>query len=428
MTVSRVVPLVLLAAAFSPGSGARPAVQDGHLLVTFAAPAAPLNRRAGSGFKGYDGTAYAATATARYLTRQLADEYALQAVDDWPMDALDVHCVLYRVSRPAQVDRIIAALDRDPRVDSVQRLQRFRVQGAASPRRYNDPYHSLQRGWREASLARAHRFSTGRNVRVGIVDTAVDGGHPDLKAAVAGAERFAPGSGAPAGDFHGTAVAGIIAAEADNGLGIVGVAPDARLFSLQACWAGEDGAQAECDSFTLAKALNWAVRERLEVVNLSLAGPEDPLLERLIRAALEQGTAVVAADGSRDGLRFPASVAGVIAVREAGRADVPAGGETGIFYAPGRDVMTTVPQHSYDFVSGSSMAAAHVSGLVALLRAYNPALAVNRIPALLVQTAVPGRGEPVRAVHDACALLAAASPPAGAPPDCTPPALVKIRG
>ncbi|HEX7027704.1 MAG TPA: S8 family serine peptidase, partial [Gammaproteobacteria bacterium] len=204
-----------------------------------------------------------------------------------------------------------------------------------------------------------------------------------------------------------------------------GVAPDTRLFSLEACWSAAD-APAVCDSFTLAKAMSWAIREGLEVINLSLAGPEDPLLGRLIEAALNRGISVVAADDAREGLSFPASVPGVIAVRAAENYDDSAR-QTGIFYAPGRDVMTTVPRGAYDFVSGSSMAAAHVSGLVALVRAYDPSLSGDGIQTLLRQTFSAeqrNRQSPVHVSIDACSLLLAAGPKRNGVDNCTPPVLV----
>lgn len=431
MWINRILPAVLLAVtgvlpvvgqAIRQDSGYKPDAE--HILVTFNAPAPLLGRRAGSGFKGYGNTAYATHATARYLTRELADQYSLQVIDDWPMDVLSVHCVLYRLPDSGEPDRIIAALRLDPRVESVQRMQHFRLQSAAPV--YNDPYHQLQRDWWGASLAAAHRLSTGKNVKVGIIDTAVERGHQDLRAALAAVKRFVPDERSSEGDYHGTSVAGIIAAQADNGVGIVGVAPDAKLYSLEACWSTRRG-YAECDSFTLAKALSWAIDENLQVVNLSLAGPDDPLLRRLIDAALKRGISVVAADGARDGLSFPASVPGVIAVREAEEYDASRrSGE--VLYAPGRDIMTTVPWGTYDFVSGSSMSAAHVSGLVALLLSYDPSLSGARVQKLLEQAlnvSQDPNGKTAYASIDACSLLVAADvKKRGIVHSCTPPVLV----
>jgi subtilisin family serine protease len=165
--------------------------------------------------------------------------------------------------------------------------------------------------------------------------------------------------GAP--ERHGTGVAGIIAAKADNGLGIAGVAPAARLLALRACWQMPASGATVCDSFSLAKALYFAIQQKADVINLSLSGPEDRLLRELLNTALARGSAVIAAfDQKRTNGGFPASVPGVIAVSDAfiGRQ---------VYTAPGRDVPTTEPGGRWFLVNGSSYAAAHVSGLVALV-------------------------------------------------------------
>jgi subtilisin family serine protease len=159
-------------------------------------------------------------------------------------------------------------------------------------------------------------------------------------------------------------VAGIIAARADNGIGIVGVAPNVRLFALRACW--EETEQATlCTSLTLAMALHDAIEHSADVINLSLSGPSDRLLVKLIDTALARHITVVGAlDGDLPDGGFPASHAGVIAVADA--ADPSAAGRA--LLAPGRDVPTTLPGGRWNLVSGSSYAAAHVTGLFALLR------------------------------------------------------------
>src|ERR1700745_3334406 len=87
---------------------------------------------------------------------------------------------------------------------------------------------------------------------------------------------------------HGTGVAGIIAAVADNHIGIAGVAPRARLRALRACWQ-EGSSGAGCDTLSLAKALYFAIGHDAQVINLSLSGPSDPLLGPLIDVALRHG-------------------------------------------------------------------------------------------------------------------------------------------
>jgi subtilisin family serine protease len=219
--------------------------------------------------------------------------------------------------------------------------------------------------WRVAEL---HKSSTGRGVRVAVIDSGVDSAHPDLAGQVQLNENFVDSAPVRA-EAHGTAVAGIIAAREGNGLGIAGIAPDARLMALRACWTDGAGAT-RCSSFTLAKALNFAVTNKARIINLSLSGPPDPLLAALIDVAGARGMAVIgAADPQRADGGFPASHPGVIAVAMASKGPGPPGS----LLAPGADIPTTAPGARWDFVNGPSYAAAHVAGLAALIAQLQPA-------------------------------------------------------
>ena len=181
---------------------------------------------------------------------------------------------------------------------------------------------------------------------------------------------------------------GIIAAKAGNRIGIAGVAPGARLIGLRACW--QQRATTSCDTLSLAKALYFALENKADVINLSLGGPDARLLREILKIAYARGVAVIAAYDPKlpDG-GFPASVPGVIAV-----SDTPVPASRGeIYVSLGRDVPTTQPGGRWSVVNGSSFAAAHVSGLVALMRERR-----RSAPLMLV---AQRRGGPV----DACATL-----------------------
>jgi subtilisin family serine protease len=217
-------------------------------------------------------------------------------------------------------------------------------------------------------LASLHQLATGLGVTVAVIDSRIEGTHPDLVGQIVTSKDFVSNrSVAP--EQHGTGVAGIIAATADNESGIVGVAPRSRLLGLRACWQltarAPAAATTVCDSLSLAKALHFAIARNAQVINLSLSGPEDPLLTRLLDVGLARGAAIVAAFDKRlpEG-GFPASHRGVIAVSDESLAP----SSTAVYTAPGKDVITTQPGGRWYLVNGSSYAAAHVSGLVALLR------------------------------------------------------------
>src|SRR5438105_5600047 len=218
-------------------------------------------------------------------------------------------------------------------------------------------------------------------------------------------------------DSHGTAVAGVIAARADNSIGIFGIAPEAEIIALKACWQRARPAPgALCSSWTLAKAVDFAVQSGAQVLNFSLAGPPDPLLARLIATAVHHHITIVAAvleEGER-GPGFPASLETVIAICSSdprGYVHSTVGGKTAVaLAAPGVDILTTAPHEAYDFLSGSSLAAAHVTGIVALLLEQEPHLTPAQIQALLRTTAQPSAGaasptQGTLGIVDACAAL-----------------------
>lgn len=233
---------------------------------------------------------------------------------------------------------------------------------------FNDPYAPLQTGFQSIGAAGAQQISRGEHVRVAVIDTGLDARHPDFGGRVVVQRNFVDRDGERfRRDRHGTAVAGVISAAANNHLGIVGVAPRVEVIALKACWEDrQQGQPARCNSLTLAQALAAAIDERARVVNLSLTGPHDPLLSALVAAGSQRGILYVgAAPDGAPGDGFPGGAPGIIAVdmTESGRH------RTGVLRAPGREVVTLVPGGHYDFVSGPSVATAHVSGAIALLLA-----------------------------------------------------------
>jgi subtilisin family serine protease len=207
-------------------------------------------------------------------------------------------------------------------------------------------------------------MASGRGTRVAVIDSGIDAAHPDLAGQVSLNRNFVSGQQLVP-EEHGTAVAGIIAAKADNRIGIAGVAPGAKLLGLRACWQVKASAATVCDTLSLAKALYFAVQSRADVVNMSLSGPDDRLLRELIKVALDHRLSIVAAfDPTRPDGGFPASAPGVIRVSDSAEAAA----QGNVYFAPGRDIPTTEPGGRWFLVNGSSFSAAHVSGLVALLR------------------------------------------------------------
>jgi subtilisin family serine protease len=346
--------LMLAATALADDDSA----QGREILVMLHLPAA--HYRPGDSYGGaYDDAS--GRLARRRIAEKLAGQYGLTLLSDWPMPALDVDCYVMQAPSSQALADAADRIARDPRIESVQPLNTFRTLGLPQPDYTAQPSVKF---WHIDEL---HAISTGRGVRIAIVDSGVDAENPDLAGQIAVRRNFVDAR-ALVGEAHGTAVAAIIGARAGDR--VLGIAPQATLVGLRACWE-VSAEQTLCNSFTLAKSLQFALDDGDDVINLSLSGPEDKLVARLIDVALARGATVVGAtdSASADG-GFPASHAGVLAVTQ--EADTvrrgPAPAQRPFLIAPGRDILTAAPGPHWTLVSGSSFAAAHISGLVALVR------------------------------------------------------------
>jgi subtilisin family serine protease len=338
---------------------------DHAILVMLRA--APAHYRPDQSYGGGYGDALGASGRRR-IARQVAGRHRLTLIENWPMPILGIDCFVMRTPPDRSPEQMAADVTKDRDVAWSQPMRLYHAQGNA--RAYDDPLFAAQPAAKAWRLAELHQTATGKGVTIAVIDSGVDARHRDLEGQIA-IDRDFTGRLPLRAEWHGTGVAGIIAARGGNGAGIVGVAPGARLLALRACWqTGPTARDATvCDSFSLAKALNFALDHDARIINMSLSGPPDLLLERLIEAGIARGRAIVAAvdPAVADG-GFPASMAGVIAV-----SDRPVRiGRNPVYVAPGRDVPTTEPGSIWSMVNGSSYSAAHVSGLLALLREGQP--------------------------------------------------------
>lgn len=351
--------VVFPATAFAQGSPGVPPERE--ILVMVRHPADHFQPNGGYGAGAY-GSDLARSERSR-LARAIARDHRLQFLDGWPMPMIGVDCFIMAVPDGRSTAVASDELSHDAKVAWAEPVQLYQAQGGtASP---NDPLFAAQPAARQWQLADLHRIATGRGIKVAVIDSGIQANHPDLAGQLIINRNFVVGQTEVA-ENHGTGVAGVIAAKSDNGIGISGVAPGARLMGLRACWQKSGpGAPTVCDGLSLAKALYFAVDAKADVINLSLSGPDDRLLRLLLDAALSRGSVVVGAyDRTKPGGGFPASVSGVIAVADQSFAGAPAQ----VYIAPGRDVPTTQPGGRWFLVNGSSFSAAHVSGLAALVR------------------------------------------------------------
>jgi subtilisin family serine protease len=397
---------LLVVAMCAPILQAAPPLPAERMVVVAVADRPDPVATAGSTPRGYGGLPnYTGGERTLALATKVADDHRLREVSAWTIEPLHLRCMLYELPEGAARDEVLAGLNADARVRLAQPLQEFSTltlpdnvqqSSTAATSTYNDPYVGLQRGFAAIGAGAAHRYANGEGVRVAVVDTGIDAAHPDLAGRIAEQRDFvsAPMQAAVV-ERHGTEVAGVIAAVANNRVGIVGVAPYAQLLSYRACWGMPDRQGARCDTYTLALALGAAISSGADILNLSLGGPSDPLLGQLASYAVDSGMIVVGAvppDGRMDG--FPLGVPGVIAVR-GNDEPLPRGPALA---APSLDILTLEPGGHYDYASGSSLAAAHVSGALALLLQLKPRLDADQLIVLLQRS-----GAIANAPIDACA-------------------------
>ncbi|MEY9969187.1 membrane-anchored mycosin MYCP [Streptacidiphilus sp. MAP12-16] len=279
------------------------------------------------------------------------------------------------------------------------------------------------------------RYATGKGVTVAVIDTGVDDTNPQLRGAVAAGTDFLPKQGGnsltdPVG--HGTMVAGIIAARPTTGTGFVGLAPDARILSLR-----QNDSQGSGNADTLAQAVNEAVRQHVDVINISqdvasngkpVALADNSSLGIAVANALSNNIVVVAAAGNENlsAATYPASFPDVLGVGASDRDNERASAfsETGRSVqvaAPGVDMVSTVPKGGQCVDSGTSFASPYVAGVAALLKQLHPTWKAQQIIARIEQTAQrtdPGRNDfigwgvvdPVAALSDTSAPEMAAVP------------------
>ncbi len=237
------------------------------------------------------------------------------------------------------------------------------------------------------AIADAHRLAQGAKVKVALIDTGLDDTHPELQGVIA-AKFDALGTPAAGTLEHGTALAGAIVAKST----LRGVSPGAELLAARAF--GGAAASAQGTSFHILQALDWAAEQGARVFNLSFAGPQDRLMGRTLEGAQAKKIIAIAAVGNAGPGTpplYPAAEPSVLAVTATDASDAVFNrantGKQVAIAAPGVDVIAAAPERNYAFSSGTSIAAAHVSGLVALMLEKNPALDLAGVRRLLAATA-----------------------------------------
>jgi len=377
-----------------------------RVVVTFANAPRQSPGPAGSTGRRYTGDGYLLAQSAHTQAKRVATKYSLHEIANWPIRSLAIHCVVYEILDSRSVASVLAELSKDSTVALAEPLSEFHtltdtkstttsLATTTTGTPYNDPLYDLQTNLTALGIAAAHETTQGVGVRIGLIDTGVDTRHPDLRGRIVRTKSFvedrafAKDKATSAAAYrHGTAMAGLIAAVANNHIGIVGIAPQAQIEVFEACWQLQpDNDAAVCNTFTLAKALAAALDSGIALINMSIAGPADPLLTSLVEVAIKRGVVFVGA-AAHPADAFPTSIAGVIAAQgeqQTVRADA--------FSVPANHILTLRPDGQYDFESGTSVAAAELTGIVALLMSSSDArLTTGAIVSLLKDSAATAGG------------------------------------
>ncbi|MBA4492898.1 S8 family peptidase [Paenactinomyces guangxiensis] len=244
-------------------------------------------------------------------------------------------------------------------------------------------------------LGRA-RLNGGKGIRVGVIDTGIDLNHPDLAANIKGGVNFLAPSGPPQDtNGHGTHVAGIIGA-INNHIGVVGVASKVSLYAIKVLNSSGTGILSN-----LIRGIEWGIQHRMHILNISIGGGKNiqPALVQAIRAAIRRGILIVAAAGNDgnpsgrgDTVEVPARHPSVIAVASLNknntRETYSATGNSIDISAPGTNILSTFSQKRYAVLKGTSMATAHVSGVLALLRQSFPSESPQKLKQILLRRAI----------------------------------------
>ncbi|SMB99785.1 subtilisin [Thermanaeromonas toyohensis ToBE] len=287
----------------------------------------------------------------------------------------------------------LAALARHPQVQALEEdgiAETCGLPCPASLTREDIPW-----GVERIGAPAAWERTMGDGVKVAVLDTGVDSSHPDLRGNLKRRVNLKfPGYPAGDGNGHGTHVAGIIAA-AYNNLGVIGVAPRAEIYAVKILDRWGKGYISD-----IVTGLEWAVKNKVHIANMSLGTSSQSLaLKKAVEVALKAGILLVASagNGGKNGeVLYPARYPGVIAVTATTKqdtlADFSSRGPEVTVAAPGENILSTYPGGRYQVMSGTSMAAPHVSGVLALILAANPSLKATEARRILEETAhkLPG--------------------------------------
>jgi subtilisin family serine protease len=349
--------------------------------------AVPARSIAGEFVAEIDGTLSDAQADA------LARRHGLTRIASQNFPLIGATIGLFRISDRRSVETASRDFASDASVHAVQPNFRYLLQDQKSAPSEGDP---AQYALAKLHLPEAHTLAHGDGVKVAIIDSGIDTGHPELAGSIV--DSFDALGSKEGPHVHGTGIAGVIVSHAK----LMGSAPAAKIVAIRAF--GQSAGGAESNSYVILKALDYAVGHGAQIVNMSFAGPKDALIERGITATAASGEVMIAAAGNAGAKSpplYPAANPNVIAVSATDAQDklfaASNRGRHVALAAPGVDIFLPAPDDKYQMTSGTSFSAAYVSGLAALMLERNPQLKADEVRSILTSSArdlgSPGRDD-----------------------------------
>jgi subtilisin family serine protease len=340
-------------------------------------------------------TAFVPNATPQAID-QIARRYNLTRIESQDFPLIGSSLYRWRIGGSGNVSNVIRALGNENIVAGVQPNYVFTLQQeavetsadrtSADKTSANTQGDAAQYVLGELQIEQAHQISTGKNVLVAVIDSEIDTKHADLGGAVVKSYDALGGGESP--HLHGTEMAGAIASHGK----LLGIASGAQLLAVHAF--NDTAGLARGYSFAVYKGLQWAIDNNARIVNMSFAGHADPTLGRMLAAAYGKGVVLIAAAGNagpQSEPLYPAADPNVIAVTATDSDEhlfaMANRGRYIAVAAPGVDILALAPGDTYQLTTGTSVAAAHVSGIAALLLERRPSLKPGDIRAVLITTA-----------------------------------------
>jgi len=327
-----------------------------------------------------------------------ASKFGLEVISTQSFSLLGRTVYRFRITGGLPVRTVIAGLQSNGATISAQPSYNFQLvqdgatpaattsQGAPTPPAQSQG-DSAQYIVAKLGLVEAHSLATGKGIKIAVIDSEIDAQHPDLQGAVTGTFDALPSSDQTP-HSHGTGMAGAISSHQR----LLGVAPGAQILGIRAFGVNSDGAQGT--SMNIVKGLEWAVAQGAQVINMSFAGPRDPILEQALKSLKDRGIILVGAAGNagpKSPPLFPGADPNVIGVSATDLDDKTfKGANRGkqvAIAAPGVDILVPAPEGGYQLTTGTSVAAAEISGVIALMLERNKQLSPNDVRNILTATA-----------------------------------------